>query len=141
MQKQLDTSTFATKSCSFKAFKFLPNHRGTYERTTVRRKTTIYNLLTKIRAADRSNVMSSWTLRLLQQKVVHSKHLSFFLSTGVRTSVRRYDGKRQFTPLLTNHRAANRLNVMSSLVERNVDSRNFVRTDVRSYDGTAEETY
>ena len=136
---------------------------------------------------------SNWTPRLLQQKVVHLKHLSFFLTTGVRayngktkndhlqsfnqnqssksfecdvimdtstsatksctfktfkflltnwgTSVRRYDKKRPFKPLLTNHRAANRSNVMLSLVERNVDSRNFVRTDVRSYDGTAEETY
>ena len=77
---------------------------------------------------------SNWTPRLLQQKVVHLKHRSFkFLPK------RAYDGKtknRPFTPLLTNHRAANRSNVMSLLVERSLDGRNFVR----SYDGAAEET-
>ena len=82
---------------------------------------------------------SNWTPRLLQQKVVHLKHRSFkFLPKQA------YDGRtknRPFTPLLTNHRAANRSNVMSLLVERSLDGRNFVRTGgVRSYDGAAEET-
>ena len=83
---------------------------------------------------------SNWTPRLLQQKVVHLKHSRSFKFLPKRA----YDDKtknRLFTPLLTNHRVANRSNGMSLLVERSLDGRNFVRTGgVRSYDCAAEET-
>ena len=83
---------------------------------------------------------SNWTPRLLQQKVVHLKHSKSFKFLPKRV----YDNKtknRLFTPLLTNHRVANRSNGMSLLVERSLDGRNFVRTGgVRSYDCAAEET-